>query len=293
MTLPPYTKPTKSTADILAHLGTCGLSINDKLAASKIIEDIGYYRLRIYFLSRRDVSNKPLKPFRIGTTFEDIISIYRFDEELRMLLLLYCGRVEILVRSIITDEICGSYGSHPYYDGNMYANADSKVSSYKDILTIVHKKMKNDARAKHYYANYSAEGDKIFPPIWTVREFLNFGSLNYFFSRLNHATRNSIAKRLRLKDGVMLQNWIDCFVDMRNVCAHHDRLFNRNFQKKLQVYKPKGGTVCPGHSQDKVAGLVDAMEHILGYRGTTVDIHAKIRPLLAQHQMISASELGY
>ena len=86
-----------------------------------------------------------------------------------------------------------------------------------------------EERAKHYGRSCDSPA---LPPVWTYKEFLTFGSAARLYSKLSNKNRSEIAKKFDLPEFTVMDSWLPCFVDIRNVCAHHDRLFNRRFPKQ-------------------------------------------------------------
>jgi len=80
--LRPYTKLPTTPVDRVQHLQAKGLIVSRPNVAARKIDAIGYERLRIYFLSRRD---QPGRMFRPGTSYTDIIQLYECDVRLRAL----------------------------------------------------------------------------------------------------------------------------------------------------------------------------------------------------------------
>ena len=152
--LRPYTKTHKSAADLVAHLVSRGLAVADHTRAISTIEEVGYNRLRIYFSSRRD-DRSPDKSFYPGVTFDDIIQLYRFDEQLRMLCLGFCSRFEIVFKNAISESLTSCYGAHPYFDGGAFKDQQKQIRALHDISDIFYKKLSSDARAKHYFSRYN------------------------------------------------------------------------------------------------------------------------------------------
>ena len=105
----PYAKPHASAQTRIAHLQACGLQIARPSVAARKIEEIGYERLRIYFLSQRDHS-QPGKPFLPGTTYNKILRIYACDTKIRDACFMAIGRFELallcLVQAVIISLIC-------------------------------------------------------------------------------------------------------------------------------------------------------------------------------------------
>ena len=75
----------------------------------------------------------------------------------------------------------------------------------------------------HYLATYSSPAT---PPSWLVIELLTAGELQHLYASLPLKYRKIIARELNLPDQV-LQSWLKTYVRVRNICAHHGRLWNR------------------------------------------------------------------
>lgn len=70
----------------MAQLKSRGLVISDEDKAVRYLESIGYYRLSAYmypFLK----APKETHQYKDGTTFQQVLNLYRFDKKLRILLL--------------------------------------------------------------------------------------------------------------------------------------------------------------------------------------------------------------
>ena len=72
-----------------------GLLIPDEAKAERYLNEISYYRLSAYALPFQKEKDK----FDDGTTFQDVIGLYLFDRELRLLVLDAIERIEISIRS--------------------------------------------------------------------------------------------------------------------------------------------------------------------------------------------------
>ena len=70
----PYNKAHATAEERVANLRDRGLQIDRPSVAARKIEEIGYERLRMYFLSRRD-HTQPDKPFLPDTTYNDILRL--------------------------------------------------------------------------------------------------------------------------------------------------------------------------------------------------------------------------
>ena len=75
----------------------------------------------------------------------------------------------------------------------------------------------------HYLATYSSPAT---PPSWLVIELLTAGELQHLYANLTPRYRKTVARELNLPDQVLL-SWLKTYVRVRNICAHHGRLWNR------------------------------------------------------------------
>lgn len=75
-------------------------------------------------------------------------------------------------------------------------------------------------------------------PTWVVTELLDFGGLSVLYQGMTKADRDSVAGDLGVMDaaggnGKGLANWMHLMNYVRNVCAHHSRLWNRNMTRQV------------------------------------------------------------
>ena len=92
--LPHFTKRYMTETDLVALLKNRGLFISDKPKAVRYLECIGYYRLSAYMYPFLKIP-KDAHQYKKGTTFQQVLNLYRFDKKLRMLLLNEIEKVEI------------------------------------------------------------------------------------------------------------------------------------------------------------------------------------------------------
>ena len=98
--LPHFMKHYMTEADLMVLLKSRGLVISDEAKAVRYLESIGYYRLSAYMYPFLKVP-KETHQYKDGTTFQQVLNLYRFDKKLRMLLLNEIEKVEIAIRRAI------------------------------------------------------------------------------------------------------------------------------------------------------------------------------------------------
>lgn len=225
--------------------------IRDTTAATRCLKRMGYYRLSGYWYPFRKshVLSHPLtgqitphpvtgKPqvivedgFRPGTTFEQVIDLYLFDRQLRLLFLDAIERVEVALRVDVA-LLLGVRGPMAHRDTlHLHDDFTTKVlphtsrTRYEDWL-----KRSEDAFVrsseefiKHFKSKYSGS-----PPIWIEVELWDFGMLSVLLSGLKVADRQLLARSHRLSRPNLLVASMRNINNVRNICAHHGRLWNRS-----------------------------------------------------------------
>ena len=284
MALPPYTKPHATPSDWVQHLRARGLSVPRPNVAARKIERIGYERLRIYFIARRQTSVAG-KPFRAGTTYNQILNLYECDRQLRATCFEACGDFELAFRNSMSEALTRVYGSHPHKAEAAFKDAAPRRTAL-DQLSSVYTKSK-DARAQHYLAKY---GDPVLPPFWTMKEFLTFGASVRFFALLSNAMKSAVAADFGVPTPEVFANWLECLVDLRNVCAHHDRLFNRNFQKQPSRLRRQN---IPAAPNNKLKAQLECLDYMLAARGLPHKAVADVRKILGRFPDVTLAEVGY
>jgi abortive infection bacteriophage resistance protein len=214
----PYSKPALCPADLLAHLEGRGLQVPDPAAALHALEFVGYYRLLVYMrpFQQPDPASGLLK-FVPGTTFADVRELYEFDRELRLLCLHAVERVEVALRAAIVSQVAVPHGPHFFLDPQHFERLSAFVDFYQAAC--------RDSRylaIRHYRHRYS---EPELAPIWAVMETITYGALSRLFSGLRIGHRKAVAVRFGYDEKV-LASWFRSLNLLRNMCAHHNRLWN-------------------------------------------------------------------
>lgn len=86
---------------------------------------------------------------------------------------------------------------------------------------------------EHYKKTYSTPSE---PPSWMSLEVSSFGLLSQIFSNLKKGPeKQAVTQHFGLNDVGILENWMHSFSNIRNICAHHGRLWNRRFTAHIKL----------------------------------------------------------
>lgn len=221
-----FSKPAKPASDLIAFLEERGLIIADHVYAAHCISYIGYYHLKIYTRPFEAAE----KMFRPKTTFEQIVEVYEFDRRLRLICLDAIERIEVALRSHIINIMGIHGGPHFYYE--------EKFFETKSAVTDARKLGENGKHLSitHYKKVYS---EPSLPAIWSLMEASTFGTISRMYADLDLTYRKQIAQGFHLDETVCV-SWFRTVAALRNICAHHGRLYNADMPvdmpKKAKAY---------------------------------------------------------
>lgn len=226
-----FEKKALTLEEQVAQLQERGLQIKHPRIAEKYLINISYYRLGEYwYVMQSDKENHIFKP---NSKFTDVIALYNFDAELRLLLFDIIEKIEISLRTKLIYYL--SLEIDPWWFQNFSLFSDSKalvktlsnleeeISRTKDVsITNHNKKHKDDGR---------------FPPSWKSLEQTSFGALSKLYGNLNNTvkSKDTIAKEFGAVNHTYLPSWLQSIAQIRNFCAHHSRLWNRNLPGTVKL----------------------------------------------------------
>lgn len=224
-----FNKAALTAEEQLNLLISRGLLVEDKTSAVDILKRIGYYRLSAYMRYFQQGVNHEFVP---NTNFANIIELYNFDEKLRSICFDSIRKIEIAYRAAISNVMCKKYGSHWFYNQSAFKDSQ-KILECRAVIESEIKK-KNSEYAETFIAKYYKKYDNPdLPPFWTIAETLTIGSLNKIYQMISNSDKREIIKYLGFSFDIKFlafANWLFSVCVIRNICAHHSRLFNRIFR---------------------------------------------------------------
>lgn len=229
-----YPKPATSIQQQIAQLQSEGLIVSNTAQATKTLEHIAYYRLRAYWIIFETSANP--RKFQPNTNFNDVLNLYLFDEELRTLTLSLIAKIEISLRANFSNLSIKFNNPHFYLEHNNFKQFDSYIKSLSKIQSSL-KNNKDELFIAHYLNKYT---NPQLPPVWSVAEILTIGELYYWIINLHDNVVDNIAKTYGFSSREVFISGLERLSIIRNVCAHHNRLWNRVIVKKqLKQVKQK------------------------------------------------------
>ena len=120
MTKIPYPKQLISFPDQIALLKQRGLVFTDETKALHLLRNISYYRLSGYWYPL--LADKQKHLFKPGSTFDAAYNIYKFDSELRKLIITELEKIEVAVRTQTAYILSSQWDGYWFADASHFNN---------------------------------------------------------------------------------------------------------------------------------------------------------------------------
>ncbi|MEZ4890046.1 MAG: Abi family protein [Crocinitomicaceae bacterium] len=294
-------KPAYSIAEQIALLEQRGMLFKDENKAHHFLENISYYRLKGYWWDVQ--SDVKFHTFHSNTYFEDIIDRYNFDRRLRLLLFDAIERIEIALRTKMIYYLSIRYGSLWYLDASLFNSATVTI---KGVSKTIHQ---NTIDELHKEFNRSQEifikdHRKRFPnqeaDAWKILEVASMGTLSKLYKNINHQLPEKalIAKAMGLNLHSELSSWLEAITYVRNIIAHHSRLWNRNMVKRpiVNINNPIGSWFehpLTEVQQKKPFLIISCMIYLCNEVTPGHQIKSKILELFENNPTIPIYKMGF
>ena len=210
-------------AQRLIDKGLQGASVESLSAA---LSTKGYYRLKGYWLTLERNGR-----FKRGASFDDVLEIERFNSDISLFLFELIAPIEICLRAQMIEALANEYGPRALHEPAAFENERDFQAMQRSIARETDQAL----RSKKPLAvrNMEKYGQL---PIWAEVENASFGTLSKAFGNL---ANKSIASNIASSFGVAwphLKNWLRHLTQIRNICAHHDRLYNKMFTVRPRLF---------------------------------------------------------
>lgn len=199
------------------------LIINDEEYAIDVLKRISYFSLIGGY--KNIFINPTMNKYYRGVCFENIVSLYQFDEELRSLFMKYILKIERKLHSVISYHFTQVYGENQkeYLNKNNY----EYTSKNKDEIDKLIKKLAYLANKNPHYEYINYHRNKYGNvPLWVLVNALPFGSVSKIYQYSNPSMKAKICKDFDNLNERQLEQILSVVTKFRNVCAHGERLFS-------------------------------------------------------------------
>jgi len=283
-----YTKPPLSFEDQAEKLMNRGL-VADKNELIHRLQSVNYYRLSAYLYPYRNHDDT----YKAGTSLEKIWMHYTFDRQLRLIVMDAIERVEVAVRTQLIYHFVHRYGPFGYINNaNLPVLSTDRFSHWLIELNEECKRSK-ETFIGHFNRKYGDTHPQL--PLWMAAEIMSFGKTLTLFNGVDDEIRRSIARAYGIEDRI-LKSWLGSINTVRNICAHHGRLWNRELGFKPFI--PKARKYPNWHvpvviPNNRVFTILTIMRYLLRYVAPTTHWSDRLIALLKRYPSISLRSMGF
>lgn len=219
-----YNKPAITIAQQIAVLKQRGLIISDDALAGLFLSNISYYRLAGYWWPMQ--ADKTLHTFKPNSTFENVIDLYNFDGELRVLVFDIIEKIEVGFRTRLIYHLSHEISPWWFEDATIFRN----IPEHTKALIAIDRELRQSKEVfiTQHYITYHTDTRR--PPSWKTIEVVSLGVISKLYGNLKPSvvSKDKIAAELGTVNHTYLPSWLQTIAQIRNICAHHGRLWNKN-----------------------------------------------------------------
>lgn len=284
-----YNKLPLSISEQVLKLKSRGLRFNNESKAENYLSNISYYRLRAYSYPFQDNTSDD-HHFTKDVSFEQLIELYVFDRKLRLLIFDGIEKIEIAFRSQTINHLALYHGSHWQLKPELYRDPMRFANHLDSLQKEIDRS--NEAFIEHYKNKYTNPSE---PPCWMSLEVSSMGLLSKIFQNLKKGpAKNAITDHFGLTDVSVIENWMMCFSTLRNICAHHGRIWNR----RLISIKLPTHPLYPFLSNtriytNKLYATLSCIEYVLKIISPSNTLNCRVVELMKTCPLAQESEMGF
>lgn len=287
-----YNKPpltTEKQAELLLSRGLNGISKSD---LEEKLKSVNYYRLRGYTYPYQD-NSIPGSPFLKDNQWQFIWNDYVMDSRLRSLIFESIGHIEIAFRTQIELVMSLKYGSRWYSDNRYFHNKTRFSKDFKELEEDWNRSQEDFKN--HYETKYD---DSMVPPAWMIFETATFGVVSKYYSNIDSVVpeKSDVALYFGFSKAAVkiLVSWIHHLNTVRNVCAHHSRLYSRaNVTRPIFPKHVKGNWVSSWPKDDRIYASVCIIKKLLDVCAPDFDFVGQLKPIVKMARKEQLPSMGF
>ena len=280
-----YNQPQISVEDQIQLLKSEGLSFQKEGQALHLLQNISMFRMKSYLKPFRQRNSRQ---FKEGSTFEEAYNIYKFDAELRKMICSELEKIEVSIRTQLSLIMGNAAGIYWFENPTNFRDTVHHSYLLRKLSEELHRS--DDDAIVAFIQNYSNP----FPPSWMTFEVSSFGTLSMMYRWLKAGqARRQVAKFYGLSDSVM-ESWLHTIVYIRNICAHHSRLWNRRLS--INAIIPRRTQLpfitIPSDTK-KVFYVLSIILYFLQTVNPNTTFSKRFKILLSKYPQIDTSAMGF
>lgn len=220
------------------------VTITDNNQLRHFLEYAGYFRVSRYgkFL----ISNTHILKSKPDQDL--LLKLYDFDVALRSVFYYFCKKAEVQFKSYLSNSVSIRLNNPTFYlDQSYYTNSKGENDKSKKIanrksfhnffqaVTEIEAKLKKSVNKYPELKDYRSGGQRANKkiPCWAAFSYFDFGTITNIYAYLRGDLRKEVLiygytqKNYGKQVPKQMDTWLDAIRNLRNICAHHNRLIGR------------------------------------------------------------------
>lgn len=298
-----YTKPATTFEEQADQLLKRGM-IGDRATMIARLSFVNYYRLSAYWWPFRKLGKTPLErldDFVDGAEFVVAWDHYVFDQRLRVLVMEAIERIEVATRTQLAyhhahtwtpDAYATNLKSLPRLTSGSVADPRSHAAFLEKLQANL-RQNSDKPFVRHFKNKYTTS---LHLPIWMAVELMSLGNVTTMYQGCDDAVRDLVATNVANVSNAIFGSWLLTLLNVRNICAHHGRLWNRKLAKipAIPAYKVRPEWYQPHFDSTKVYAALTICNYLLGIvTGGLSTWGKRIVALLGEHPRVPMADMGF
>ncbi len=223
-----YSKPALTIEEQVDQLLDRGM-VGTRDSMVRRLSVVSYYRLSGYWFHRK-LSDDSFEP---GTSFDVAWKQYMFDRKLRLLLMDAIERLEVGLRVQFCNHHALQHGPFGYATDSRSTPQLGAEQRLKLIAQIDREAQRSrELFVRHFRDKYGTSHRHL--PLWMAIETMSLSCVIRLWQASSDSVKGPVAAAFGVSEKV-LESWLWTLNEARNVCAHHGRLWNREFGIKPKI----------------------------------------------------------
>lgn len=292
-----FQKPPLSIDEQIDLLQRRGLIIDDRDFTHHFLQFVSYYRLSqyTYTFEIKNPDGTRTHKFKENTYFKNIVDLYVFDSKLRSYMVNAIERIEIAFRTRLIYIMSTHHGSHWYMNPDLFTtklNHNEFIDNVKkecghSAIIGSFKEKKRESFIKHYFKKYHTPS---LPPCWMISEIISLGRWSFIFSCIkDREDQKAISSAYNLHYNI-LNSWMQSMVYLRNLCAHHNRIWNRAFVISPRIMKSLEKYL---HNNRTLAAQATVLNYLIKVITPDTQWSKRLIKFLNDNENVNIMEMGF
>jgi abortive infection bacteriophage resistance protein len=202
-------------------------------------------------------------------------------------------RLEVSIRTCLAYKHAHVHGAFGYI--NPINLPKIPQVKHEDFLNKIDDQTRHSKEVfiNHFKDKYGDRHSR--PPIWMAAEIMTFGMHLTMFRGIQTTIKQEIAAEYKISDQVLM-SWLRAINGVRNICAHHGRLWNREIGDKPLIPRLKKHPVwhVPVEvNNNRMFGILTILKYLISMIAPQSNWPDRFEQLLAEYPEIPLLSMGF